>query len=302
MIFWLMAIGLVALVLLALLFAGWRGRQQSLAPENPELDVYRDQLAELGRDRARGLIAPDDAAAAETEIKRRMLSVADSSDAGDSGSSPAGGRSILWLVGVATLVPCAGVALYLTMGRPDLATGPVDQARGPSAADVRRAAAMSPQARARMIRGMVEGLEARLKDNPNDLAGWMRLGRAWAVLRQWAKAAAAYKQALRLQPKEARALEGFIAARLRSLPPRNPLPPDLRDAVSRLAKVRPGHPLALYFGGVIAAESRDFKGALAQWRTLLAKLPANSPLAPVLKRRIAALEKAMAAQKTRKEK
>ena len=298
MMFWLIAAGLAAAVALALIVSGLRSRPAP-APGGHELAVYRDQLAELARDRKRGLIGGEEAAAAEAEIKRRMLAAVDADDATP---APPSGRPARWLIGVAVLVPCAGFALYLTMGRPDLTGGPVAQIRGPGAADIRRAKAMSPQDRARMIRGMVDGLAARLKDNPNDFEGWMRLGRARSVLRQWTLAAAAYGQARRLKPKDVRALEGFVAARLRSLAPRRSLPPDLRDAVARLAQMRPDHPLALYFGGVIAAEARKYKVALGHWRKLLARLPANSPLAPALKRRIGAVEKAMAEPKGKGEK
>jgi cytochrome c-type biogenesis protein CcmH len=45
----------------------------------------------------------------------------------------------------------------------------------------RPALAQNPQQMA-MIRGMVEGLAARLKSNPDDAEGWVRLVRAYAVL------------------------------------------------------------------------------------------------------------------------
>lgn len=60
--------------------------------------------------------------------------------------------------------------------------------RGPNRADIDAARQMSPQDRAAMIRGMVEGLAERLKDNPNDLAGWQRLTRAYRVTGETAKA------------------------------------------------------------------------------------------------------------------
>ena len=41
---------------------------------------------------------------------------------------------------------------------------------------------MSDEDRAAMIRSMVQRLAARLADNPDDLAGWRRLARAYAVL------------------------------------------------------------------------------------------------------------------------
>ena len=54
--------------------------------------------------------------------------------------------------------------------------------RGPSPDDVQAAMQMDAQDRSAMIRGMVEGLAARLGDDPNDAAGWARLIRSYGVL------------------------------------------------------------------------------------------------------------------------
>ena len=43
-------------------------------------------------------------------------------------------------------------------------------------------AALTPEQRQQAIRGMVEGLAARMKENPQDRAGWLRLANAWKVL------------------------------------------------------------------------------------------------------------------------
>ncbi len=67
---------------------------------------------------------------------------------------------------------------------------------GPSAAQVEGAAAMSPGARQAMISGMVDGLAQKLKANPRDEAGWLRLMRARSVLGDAAAAARARNDAL----------------------------------------------------------------------------------------------------------
>ena len=52
---------------------------------------------------------------------------------------------------------------------------PDPRAPGPSAEDVAAAEKLSPQDRAQMIAGMVDGLAERLKRDGRDLAGWLRL-------------------------------------------------------------------------------------------------------------------------------
>ncbi|MGF1592524.1 MAG: c-type cytochrome biogenesis protein CcmI [Kiloniellaceae bacterium] len=62
---------------------------------------------------------------------------------------------------------------------PDL---PAPPPRGPSAAEVEAAEAMTPEERQAFVGAMVERLAARLQDEPADPDGWLRLARAYAVL------------------------------------------------------------------------------------------------------------------------
>lgn len=54
--------------------------------------------------------------------------------------------------------------------------------RGPSAADVEAMQALPPDEQMAFIRSMVEGLAARLEEQPDDPDGWLRLARSYAVL------------------------------------------------------------------------------------------------------------------------
>jgi cytochrome c-type biogenesis protein CcmH len=114
----------------------------------PWLDVVNDQI---GR--------------AEAELKLAAGSVKPSADA----------------VALAGQRPPAGAATAPAASQP---AGP----GGPSAADMEAASRMSAGDRSEMIRGMVERLAARLKDNPDDLEGWRRLARSYRVLGEIDKA------------------------------------------------------------------------------------------------------------------
>ena len=75
---------------------------------------------------------------------------------------------------------------------------PMLAGRGPSAEDVAAAQAMSQEDRAAFIQSMVQGLADRLKDEPDDLDGWLQLGRAYSVLGNVEGAKDAYKNAAEL--------------------------------------------------------------------------------------------------------
>ena len=65
------------------------------------------------------------------------------------------------------------------------------------------AGSMSPQDRVKFIRSMVARLASRLKENPDDLAGWRRLANSYRVLGDTAKANQAAAQIKRLEAGEA---------------------------------------------------------------------------------------------------
>jgi cytochrome c-type biogenesis protein CcmH len=82
------------------------------------------------------------------------------------------------------------------LGRPAVALAEfTTDATGSSTADMARAATMTAQERSAFISSMVEGLAERLKDEPDDLEGWLKLGRAYLVLGKQQEALDAYRQA-----------------------------------------------------------------------------------------------------------
>lgn len=77
---------------------------------------------------------------------------------------------------------------------------------GPSEADAAAAAKLTPEQRSQMIAQMVDGLAQRLKSNGRDLAGWLRLLNAYAVLDRKVEARAALAEARRNFDGDANAL------------------------------------------------------------------------------------------------
>jgi cytochrome c-type biogenesis protein CcmH/NrfG len=91
-------------------------------------------------------------------------------------------------------------------------TGSAATARvpGPTHDQVTAAQSMSPDQRRAMINAMVARLAGRLRDNPKDLEGWLRLARAYAVLGQKAQALEAYGAAKRHFPDSAKRIDALI--------------------------------------------------------------------------------------------
>jgi cytochrome c-type biogenesis protein CcmH len=72
----------------------------------------------------------------------------------------------------------------------------------PTAGDVAAAETMTPADRQAMILGMVESLDARLRENPDNFEGWMRLVQSYVMLKNTDKAEEAVKTGLKTFPAD----------------------------------------------------------------------------------------------------
>jgi cytochrome c-type biogenesis protein CcmH len=168
-------------------------RRRSVPPPRSVFDrsIYRDQLAELAREVERGVIDPEQAAAARLEIERRLLATdsADPAETDVAAAAPVDGVTIVML---AASVSAGAVALYLALGSPNLHDEPFAARRGEptTAQDEQRAHADAAASAA--------ALEARLKDHPDDAAGWLLLARTEAAMEHWQDSADAYHRAIDL--------------------------------------------------------------------------------------------------------
>lgn len=132
------------------------------------------------------------------------------------------------------------------------------------------AAGMTPE----KINEMVDRLAARLKDNPNDHAGWARLARAYKVQGRQKEALAAYEKSGPLLSTDADVITQYadlLATMAQSLKGK---PTTL---INQALKVAPKHPMALMMAGQAAFQAAQYSKAISHWENVLAVLPANSP-------------------------
>jgi cytochrome c-type biogenesis protein CcmH len=135
------------------------------------------------------------------------------------------------------------------------------------------AAGMTPEQKAQMIDGMIEKLAAKLKEQPNDLDGWLRLGRAWLVRGDAAKSVDAYDHAAALKPGDPEIKLQTVAALLSGLKPGDELPPRALAMLNEVASVAPDAPGVLWYLGLIAAHDGRPAEAREKWTKLLESLP-----------------------------
>ncbi|MDP2255306.1 MAG: c-type cytochrome biogenesis protein CcmI [Polaromonas sp.] len=132
------------------------------------------------------------------------------------------------------------------------------------------AGAMTPE----KISQMVEGLAARLKANPGDLAGWARLARAYKVQGRLAEAEQAYVKAGKLLEGDPDLLTQYadlLAMRAGDKLEGRPL-----ELVNKALTLNPKHPMALMMAGSAAYRRADYVQAVTHWEKALTALEPGS--------------------------
>lgn len=162
-----------------------------------------------------------------------------------------------------------------------------DVARGsrdPTAEQTQAAQAMSAEDREQMIRGMVDGLAARLEQQPDDVEGWRMLGRSFAALGEPENSAQAYAQVARRLPDDVTAQVDYASALLARQSLDQPPSPEAVAQLQRILELDADNPVALFHLGRAAAARGDTGTAAEHWQRLLARLPADAPVRPELER------------------
>ncbi len=158
--------------------------------------------------------------------------------------------------------------------------------RGPTREQVEAMQNLTPEQRQEAIRGMVEGLAARLQDTPQDRAGWLRLAQARRVLGEAAQAADAFARADAVQPLDARLLTDWAEVLVRQIPPGVAPPPPTVAVLERLERAEPRNALALFYLGAASFAKGDKKDAARRWKTLREMLPGDAPIRGMLEEKI----------------
>jgi cytochrome c-type biogenesis protein CcmH len=243
--------------------------------------VYRDQLGELARDRERGVIDAREEAAARREIERRLLA----SDRNEESSNVRPRPILAAVLGIATLLLAAG--LYAMLGNPELPDLPY--------ADRATARAIASHQMPTDLNKAVADLEAKLKVHPDNLEGWILLGRTEAVRQHWEKSAEAMHHAMTLAPNRPDIATAY--GEMQIMADGGLVTPPARDAFIAALGQEPKDLRALWYLGLEAVQQRKVGMARDYWRKLLALLPAKGDEHQSVAEALETLDKAQKAAK-----
>lgn len=261
MLFWVLAALLTLGASLAVLVP-LAGRTRTRAADaSHDLEVYRDQLAELERDAARGLIQASEAEQARAEIARRILKADNAVSQAKVGSTRNYGVRALGMAAVLA-VPLVSWGIYAFIGSPELPSQPL-------------ASRLEKNPAESTVDELVARAEAHLAANPADGRGWDVLAPIYARMGRYSEAVTAYSNAIRLDGATGARESGLgeaIAGAAGGM-----ITADAQAAFSRALQLEPGQPKAAFFLASALAQDGKVAEAAAAWQAMLATLPADSP-------------------------
>jgi cytochrome c-type biogenesis protein CcmH len=253
--FWVIIAVVAVATVIPIVWPMLRARQAAATEARPDLDVYRQQLLELEREVADGEIEEKAAVDARREIERRILRAA-----GGSQPAPVSSTARPLTLLIALLLPSLATIVYLSLGSPDQSglQGAVTETRGQ----------LPP------IGEATAQLAKRLEQQPDDLEGWLLLGRSYRSLERHAQAARAFGRALAIKGGDANIHVEYGQALVASAD--GMITAAAKAAFEQALKLEPGHPGARYYLGLNDLRDGRPQQAYDRWLALVRELPAGS--------------------------
>jgi cytochrome c-type biogenesis protein CcmH len=273
--FWIIAGVLLLVTLVVLLKPLMRVSEESGDEGKSIIAVFRRQLADIESEAVQGRLAAKEAVEARAEVTRRMLAAADP-QAQDQPLAAGRSREMSWrigaMVGIAAVVPAAGLAVYTVVGSP----AAIDPARA-VAATTSTAGQHDPAE----LSAAADQLKARLDREPGHVEGWVLLGRTFGSLERFADARDAYTHAIALAPDQptlhAELGEVLVGAADGRVTP---------EAEAEFAKAG-NDPRARFYEAEATLQRGDREAAKSALRALLADAPVEAPWRKVVQERLA---------------
>ncbi len=292
MTFWIITGAIAFAVAAMLLWSARRAQSEAEPPAAYDMRVYRDQLKEVDRDVARGVLNEEDAERVRIEVSRRILA-ADAALQGASETKAKSGLGLGVLGAICALAVAASIGLYTRLGAPGYSD--LQLADRIAAAEARYTDRPSQaQAEAAVPNGVAEDgpeyaqlvaqLRTALEERPDDLRGHQLLARSEARLGNFTAAHAAQERVIALSGGPSAPLQVFVDyADLLVLAAGGYVSPEAENVLNLIVARDPQNGVARYYWGLMQIQIGRPDRAFRVWDALLREGPADAPwIEPVL--------------------
>ena len=280
--FWAIAAVLTAMVALVMVQALRRGGDSD--GEHPDLKVYRDQLAEVDRDLARGTLTEEEGQRLRVEVSRRLLE-ADRSLA--SQAAPTARGSLIWAGALVIAVLGGALWVYDRMGAPGYADLPLasrlaaaDQAlqsRPSQAETLAILPAASPIDPGAEFTALMDKLRAAVTQRPDDAMGLELLARNESSLGNYQAAYEAQTKLLALLDQSASPDQHLFAAQILIAQAQGYVSPEAEAHLIDVLRRAPENGMARYLTGLMFAQNGRPDRAFELWQPLILEGPEDAP-------------------------
>jgi len=261
--FWPLVMLMLVIGLGSVLIPLWRHRRRDgvddhagVAIEDASLAIYQQRLKELEIDQATGALSPAQAESARHELERELLREQGDELADQTPTTPATRPGLAWTVLVVLLMPALALGLYYQLGKPELANN--------------ANSGMPHSTDSQSMERMLTQVQDYLAEHPDDLKGWLLLGRSNMSLKRYGDAARALAQAYRLKSDDPDILLRYADAL--AMNQGGSLLGEPAKLIHQAVSLSPEDHTALWLEGMVALERQDYAGALQRWQHLLPML------------------------------
>ena len=246
-----------------------KNHQAGVARDTTNVSIYRDQLAELEADLHSDILTHEQYEQSKRELQQRMLEDIPEGKSMTGTLVAGGNRNVATIALVALALPILAVSLYLWLGNTRALTPQ-------PAAEQMPMSSMSEEGGHQNFSSVLDNLTARLRDQPDDIEGWIMLGRTYAIMQRFDEAKGAYEKVLALAPEDAELITDY--ADIVAMTNNGSLMGKPLELINKALRLDPKNPKALALAGTAEFEQKRFKQAAAYWEQLLALIPAESEL------------------------
>lgn len=256
--FWILCTALVALGIAFIVYPLWRGapKRNDVARDAANLEILRDQIAEMDADLKNGLLTPELYEQGKRELETRVLE-----EVVPAATTPAGSPNKTLAIVLAVLLPIMSVGVYLVVGDVG-ALSPANPHAG-----------MSSGGEVRTDTG-ISALEKRVAANDQDGEALVMLARSYMEIDRFTDSAKVYAKLVKLIPDEAWVWADYADAQ--AMAEGQTLRGKPTEFINKALKLDPNHMKGLALAGSAAMERGDFAVAIKHWDKLLKQLPPGS--------------------------
>ena len=267
---------LALMTLMAMAAVGWPlARRQTSIRSGSDVAVYRDQLDEIDRDAAAGLVGGAEAEAARVEVSRRLIAASEVAKAATAVAAPVPASRYRWatIASAVLLLPLGASLVYLSLGSPNLV---------PVSMNAEAGGKQLPEG----IEQTVAEVEKYLEANPKNGRGWELLAPVYLRLGRFDDAVRARRNALEIFGPDAARLGDLGEAIIMAA--NGAVTPEAKGLFERANAADPEDVMAQYYLGLNAKQEGRRDEAVKRWSALISSAREGAEWLPMVK---AALER-----------